>query len=208
MTAIKEAKQELLKHSLDLMVSTNLIEEEDATRLYKMTEQPYSLVDSVIDTYAQNKDVGEFMKSLKLLATFVSGELDHLLDKTDEELEEMKTGAPLGKLGSVGTGTSPKSPSVATTAVPPVPPSSYTSKSKFSTTATPANTPAGKYNPPLPPFEVNSSSKRKPATTTSSTSTSTDINLLKSQQVELSQIILELNKAKVCVCDDIYNYKI
>jgi hypothetical protein len=66
---VASAKRDLLKHSLDLLSKQGLISAEAAVLLFRQSLEDSSETDLAIETYAANKDMMEFLKTLMNLAT-------------------------------------------------------------------------------------------------------------------------------------------
>lgn len=78
--AIDQAKTELLKHSLDMMVKQGMVTGEKAAGLYARHLSGDKLTDAAIEAYAQDRDVNEFVDTLQLLANHTKEELDVLMN--------------------------------------------------------------------------------------------------------------------------------
>ena len=158
--AIMQAKTELLLHSLELMLKSNLITNKQKNDLLNMynnnttptttnstntptsnTNNSNTLIDTVIDTYANNRDIHEFMSSLQMLATYASGELDYLLQDNDSG-----TGEGLGQ------------------SLPPMTPSGSHKKVNESNTTS-------NIKPPLPPTTTTTTTTTTNPYTTATTNT-------------------------------------
>ena len=91
--AIANAKQELLKHSLDMLVKQNKTSQDDADSLMKRAIKGYTLVDAAIDQYAQDKDLPDFLETLSILANNSPETLEKIInsevgDDEDEKEED------------------------------------------------------------------------------------------------------------------------
>ena len=79
MEAVKSAKRELLKHSLEMMVKQELCTADHAARLFERAVRGDVLVDAAIEAYASDKDVVEFLDTLQILANNTPEQLDAML---------------------------------------------------------------------------------------------------------------------------------
>ena len=83
--AIANAKQELLKHSLDMLVKQNLTTQDDADSLMGRAKKGYTLVDAAIDQYAQDKDLPDFLETLSILANNSPEALDKIINSDSRD---------------------------------------------------------------------------------------------------------------------------
>ena len=222
--AIIQAKTELLLHSLELMLKSNLITNKQKNDLLTMynnnttptttnstntptsnTNNSNTLIDTVIDTYASNRDIHEFMSSLQMLATYASGELDYLLQDNDSGTG---TGEGLGQslppITATPSGSQKKVNESNTTSniKPPLPPTTTTTNTTkpYATTTTTTNTATANTNnsttnsimSDLTPTRQNR--RRKMATSLEGPEPE---NILQREQIDLSRIILEVHKGDV-----------
>lgn len=79
MAAVADAKKELLKHSLEMMVKQGLLQMDAATSLYERYLNGEELVDAAIDEYATNRDVTEFLDTLQILANNSREDLEAIM---------------------------------------------------------------------------------------------------------------------------------
>ena len=79
MEAVRVAKRDLLKHSLEMMVKQELCSADHAARLFERAVRGDVLVDAAIEAYASDKDVVEFLDTLQILANNTPEQLDAML---------------------------------------------------------------------------------------------------------------------------------
>jgi hypothetical protein len=99
MSAVNTAKRELLKHSLEMMVKQKLTTAEKAAGLYARYLSGDILTDAAIEAYAADRDVGEFLDTLQVLANNSKEDLEILMNsiKGDEEEEESSSSPAVPK---------------------------------------------------------------------------------------------------------------
>lgn len=90
--AVTAAKRELLKHSLEMMVKQGLTSAEKATDLYGRYLAGDIMVDAAIEAYASDRDVGEFLDTLQVLANNSKEDLEVLMRAVSNENEEEESG--------------------------------------------------------------------------------------------------------------------
>jgi hypothetical protein len=96
--AVTAAKRELLKHSLEMMVKQQMTTAEKAGELYARYLSGDILCDAAIEAYATDRDVGEFLDTLQVLANNSKEDLENLMravaskgdDDDDDDVEEIK----------------------------------------------------------------------------------------------------------------------
>ena len=86
--AVANAKQDLLRHSLDMMVKQNVTTQEGADAVWKRALKGDALVDAAIEQYANDRDVGEFLETLQLLAALSPEDIDALIRNAADSLDE------------------------------------------------------------------------------------------------------------------------
>jgi len=79
LSAVTKAKQDLVRHSLDMMVKQEMCTQEGADSLFERATKGDQLVDAAIDAYATDRDVVEFLDTLSILANNTQEEIDALL---------------------------------------------------------------------------------------------------------------------------------
>lgn len=67
--AIQSAKQELLKHSVDMMVRSDLMTQSAADKLINSSTGNNSQLDEAIDAYAQTRNISAFLGTLQALSS-------------------------------------------------------------------------------------------------------------------------------------------
>ena len=65
--AVKNAKLDLLKHSLEMMVKQQMLSANNATGLFERSLKGDTMVDAAIENYAKDRDVNEFLETLQIL---------------------------------------------------------------------------------------------------------------------------------------------
>ena len=65
--AVKNAKLDLLKHSLEMMVKQQMLSANHATGLFERSLKGDTMVDAAIENYAKDRDVNEFLETLQIL---------------------------------------------------------------------------------------------------------------------------------------------
>ena len=91
--AVNIAKQNLLKHSLQMMREASVVSDEEAQRLIDRFDQGDAMVDSAIHQYSSSRNVQEFLETLQLLASLTKEEIEKLMQgdlSGDEDEEEEK----------------------------------------------------------------------------------------------------------------------
>ena len=86
--AVAEAKQELLRHSLEMMVKQGIVSPDAAQTLYKRAAQGDALTDAAIEAYASDRNIMEFLDTLQILANNSPEELDRLMRSADDEEDD------------------------------------------------------------------------------------------------------------------------
>ena len=219
--AINQAKTELLLHSLELMLKSNLItnkQKNDLLNMYNNNTTPITttattnstttttttsntsssntLIDTVIDAYANNRDIHEFMSSLQMLATYASGELDYLLQDNDSGTGE-GLGQSLPPMTPSGSQKKVNESNTTSNIKPPLPPTTTTTTTTTTnpyTTAT-TNTNNSTTNSILSDLTPTRQNRRRKMAT--SLAGPEPENFLKREQIDLSRIILEVHKGDV-----------
>ena len=107
LTAVQNAKRDLLKHSLDMMVKQGLVTEEGAASVYNRSSEGDALVDAAIEQYANDRDVAEFLETLQILASLSKEEIDALMrdaaDRADESDNKERKNFTSASSNSVST---------------------------------------------------------------------------------------------------------
>mmetsp|Transcript_13985 Transcript_13985/g.23160 ORF Transcript_13985/g.23160 Transcript_13985/m.23160 type:complete len:1107 (-) Transcript_13985:207-3527(-) len=96
--AVAEAKQELLRHSLEMMVKQEIIAGDAAQSLYERAARGDPLTDAAIEAYASDRNIMEFLDTLQILANNTPEEINRIMrsaidEDGDEESDEQE---PLG----------------------------------------------------------------------------------------------------------------
>ena len=65
--AVKNAKLDLLKHSLEMMVKQQMLSAKNAAGLFERSMKGDTMVDAAIENYAKDRDVNEFLETLQIL---------------------------------------------------------------------------------------------------------------------------------------------
>ncbi len=105
--AVAGAKRDLLRHSLEMMVKQNMTTAERASNLYAKYLDGDMLVFAAIESYANDRDVSEFLDTLQILSNTAGDVLDSVMrdvvDETDHENTNFTSGiqaAPIEMLVS------------------------------------------------------------------------------------------------------------
>eukprot|EP00602_Paraphysomonas_sp_CaronLab_P003323 CAMPEP_0185019350 /NCGR_PEP_ID=MMETSP1103-20130426/1952_1 /TAXON_ID=36769 /ORGANISM="Paraphysomonas bandaiensis, Strain Caron Lab Isolate" /LENGTH=1099 /DNA_ID=CAMNT_0027549607 /DNA_START=227 /DNA_END=3526 /DNA_ORIENTATION=- len=77
--AVAEAKRELLKHSLEIMVKQGLVTPTAASGLYERALRGDPLTDAAIEGYAGDRNIMEFLDTLQILANNTPEDLDRIM---------------------------------------------------------------------------------------------------------------------------------
>eukprot|EP01038_Epipyxis_sp_PR26KG_P012570 gene12570-16858_t len=85
--AVAAAKRDLLKHSLEMMVKQGLTTAQGASGLYARYLNEDVLVEAAIDTYANDRDVSEFLDTLQILANHSAEELQALMKTASMDVQ-------------------------------------------------------------------------------------------------------------------------
>jgi len=86
LAAVLEAKRNLLKHSLDMMVAQGSVTRAGADDLVRRAAGGDPLVDAAIDSYASERNVKDFLETLQLLASHSAEEIDAMLRSGAEHM--------------------------------------------------------------------------------------------------------------------------
>ena len=86
--AVVEAKQELLRHSLEMMVKQEIIGGEAAQSLFDRACKGDPLTDAAIEAYASDRNIMEFLDTLQILANNTPEEINRIMRAAMEEEEE------------------------------------------------------------------------------------------------------------------------
>lgn len=76
---MKKAKFDLLRHSLEMMIQKSLVTKENAISLLERAVRGDALVEAAIETYANDRNVNEFLDTLQILASHSPEELDRIM---------------------------------------------------------------------------------------------------------------------------------
>ena len=106
MEAVKSAKRELLKHSLEMMVKQELCSADHAARLFERAVRGDVLVDAAIEAYASDKDVVEFLDTLQILANNTPEQLDAML-RSAVRMSDQEAAAGMQRPASAAGGPRP-----------------------------------------------------------------------------------------------------
>jgi hypothetical protein len=79
LAAVAEAKRELLKHSLEIMVKQGLVTTQAASNLYERALKGDPLTDAAIEGYAGDRNIMEFLDTLQILANNTPEDLEQML---------------------------------------------------------------------------------------------------------------------------------
>jgi hypothetical protein len=77
--AVNEAKRSILQHSLEVLVKQNLTTLDQAQDILHRFDNEDILVDAAIDSYANDKDVQDFLETLQILSNHSKDEIDEIL---------------------------------------------------------------------------------------------------------------------------------
>jgi D-ribose pyranose/furanose isomerase RbsD len=97
LAAVAEAKRELLKHSLEIMVKQGLVTTQAASTLFERALKGDPLIDAAIEGYAGDRNIMEFLDTLQILANNTPEDLEKMLlraamnsgeDDNEEDQEE------------------------------------------------------------------------------------------------------------------------
>lgn len=78
--AVAQAKQDLLRHSLEMMVKQGIAPADKAAALFKRALEGDLLVDAAIEAYANDRNVADFLDTLNILLTHSPAELQSIMD--------------------------------------------------------------------------------------------------------------------------------
>ena len=106
--AIASAKQDVLKHSLEMMVKQSMLSANDAAGLFERFLDGDLLVEAAIETYAKDRNVTEFLDTLQILATHSREEIDSIL-RGDSNARPAATDSPAPTTRPVDPSPSPSS---------------------------------------------------------------------------------------------------
>lgn len=88
MKAVMGAKRELLKHSLEMMVKQGITNAERASDLYARYLAGDALIDAAIESYANDRDVAEFLDTLQILCNNSKEDIEALMHAASASQEE------------------------------------------------------------------------------------------------------------------------
>lgn len=80
-SSVEEAKMDLLRHTVAVMVKQSIITEAAALRLLKRALQGDVLIDTAVHSYAKDRNIMEFLDTLQVLAEHTQEELQAMLSK-------------------------------------------------------------------------------------------------------------------------------
>jgi hypothetical protein len=83
--AVAEAKQELLRHSLEMMVKQEIIAGPAAQSLYDRAARGDPLTDAAIEAYASDRNIMEFLDTLQILANNTPEEINRIMRSAVDE---------------------------------------------------------------------------------------------------------------------------
>jgi hypothetical protein len=111
MQAVVQAKQDLLKHSLEIMVKQGIASADKAIALYKRALEGDILIDAAIETYAGNRDVAEFLDTLNILVQYSPEELKAIMEgAAARDQTASSSSARVDNVDRVTTGPAPSAP--------------------------------------------------------------------------------------------------
>jgi hypothetical protein len=88
LAAVAEAKRELLKHSLEIMVKQGLVTTQAASNLYERALKGDPLTDAAIEGYAGDRNIMEFLDTLQILANNTPEDLEQMLRSAIDSPED------------------------------------------------------------------------------------------------------------------------
>lgn len=127
--AVAQAKHDLLRHSLDMMVKQGIAPADKAAVLFQRALEGDLLVDAAIEAYANDRNVADFLDTLNILLTHSPAELENIMQSAmarqggsnapqGDSTGRMPVGAPPAQRDSSGGQVAPRFPA------PPTAPSS------------------------------------------------------------------------------------
>lgn len=93
LAAVASAKKELLKHSLEMMVKQGMTSAEDASNLYARYLSGDMMIEAAIDSYAADREVAEFLTTLRILSSHTTEELQEMMKQASSGESPKKTNA-------------------------------------------------------------------------------------------------------------------
>ena len=78
--AVDEAKNDLLKHTLEIMIKQNLLTREKAVKLFQRALNGDVLIDTAIKSYAKDRSVVEFLDALQILGNHTGEEILQMMN--------------------------------------------------------------------------------------------------------------------------------
>jgi chemotaxis protein histidine kinase CheA len=91
LAAVAQAKRDLLKHSLEMMVKQSILTGEAAANLFRRYLHGDNLAEAAIDAYASDRNVAEFLDTLQILANHTPAELNEMMKDVADEAAENAT---------------------------------------------------------------------------------------------------------------------
>jgi hypothetical protein len=107
--AVSTAKLDLLKHSLEMMVKQSMLPAAKAAGLFERGLHGDTLIDAAIESYAKDRNVGEFLETLQILGTHSRTEIDEILRSeagSKTTAEKASNSSPIAKTMAKTTTTS------------------------------------------------------------------------------------------------------
>ncbi len=90
MKAVVNAKRELLKHSLEMMVKQGITSADRASDLYSRYLEGDVLIEAAIESYASDRDVAEFLDTLQILCNHSKEDIEALMHAASAAEEQEK----------------------------------------------------------------------------------------------------------------------
>merc|ERR1711991_1269579 len=78
---------------LEMMVKQSLCTQDGADAVFKRAQEGDALLDAAIEQYANDRDVGEFLETLQLLAALSPDDIDELIRSAAEKGDVDSDGA-------------------------------------------------------------------------------------------------------------------
>ena len=78
-SAVRAAKQDLLKHSLEMMVKQGILTAASASGLFERSLEGDALIETAIESYAKDRNVTDFLDTLQVLASHTKEEIESIL---------------------------------------------------------------------------------------------------------------------------------
>ena len=117
--AVAQAKHDLLRHSLEMMVKQGIAPADKAAALFKRALEGDLLVDAAIEAYANDRNVADFLDTLNILLSHSTAELEVIMQNAMSRQGGESGVASEDRVGRMPVGTAPSQESDPSGKMPP-----------------------------------------------------------------------------------------